>query len=130
LVQAEQIGVADDAAAKLRQALVQRGIAEATALLDSGEPSRAAEVLEQLRSRSVQIPAVQVLEEAAKNWVQARELAARGEFAQALKAVEHVRRLRPATPAALEQFQAELERHGKDFARLIVDLHEAVAREN
>lgn len=130
LVQAEQVGLSDAAGAKLRQALVQRGLAEATALLDAGEPARAAEVLAQLRNRSVQIPSVQVLEEAAKSWTQARELAARGEFAQALQAIEHVRRLRPAVPPALEHFQREAEQHSKEFAGLIVDLHEAVAREN
>ncbi len=130
LLQAEQIGVSDEAAGKLRQALVQRGINEATALLDAGEPARAAEVLAQLRNRSVQHPAAGVLEEAAKSWVHARDLAGRGEFAQALQAVEQVRRLRPAIPTALAHFHSELEKHGKEFGRLIVDLHEAVAREN
>src|SRR5262249_48740449 len=67
---------------------------------------------------------------AAKAWVLARELAARGEFAQALGAVEQARRLRPAIPAALEHFQRELDRHCKEFAVSIVDLHESVAREN
>ena len=73
---------------------------------------------------------LQLLEEAAKGWVQAKELASRGEFAQALQAVERVRRLRPGTSAALDQFQRDLEGHGKKFAALIVDLHEAVAREH
>lgn len=129
LVQAEQIGVSDDAAARLRQELVQRGLAEATALLDAGEPSRATELLTQLRNRSVQQPGLQLLEEAAKGWAQAKELAARGEFAQAVQAVERVRRLRSPAPASLEQLQRELEQQGKKFAALIVDLHEAIARE-
>jgi tetratricopeptide (TPR) repeat protein len=129
LLQAEQIGVSDDAAARLRQALIQRGLAEAEALLDACEPGRALDVLGQMRNRSVQQPALQLLEEAAKGWVQARELAARGEFAQALHAVEHVRCLRSQTPVALTQFQQEIEENSKKFAAKIVELHEAVAHE-
>jgi hypothetical protein len=129
LLQAEQIGVSDDGAARLRQTLVERGLDEATALLNAGEPARAAEVLSQLRNRSVQQTGLQLLEEAAKGWIQAREQAARGDFAQALQAAERVRRLRPSPVPALERFQRELEENSKKYAALIVELHEAVARE-
>src|SRR5207302_7371634 len=53
LLAAEQIGAAESGAARLRQALGQRGVAEARRLLEDGEPSRAAEIISQLRSRSV-----------------------------------------------------------------------------
>lgn len=130
LVQAEQIGVSDDSAARLRQELIQRGLAEATELLDAGEPARAAEVLTQLRNRSVQQANLQLLEEAAKGWVHAKELASRGDFAQALQAVVRVKHLRPGASPALDQFERDLDAHGKKFAGLLVDLHEAVAREH
>ena len=92
LVAAEQVGALGNAAFRLRQNLARLGVAEVRALLEAGEPGRAAEVLVQLRNRSVVQPELQLLEDAAKTWGQAREQAARGEFAQALHTVERFTR--------------------------------------
>ncbi len=129
LLQAEQIGAEDTSADRLRQTLTGRGLTEAKALLEAGETGRAAQILSQLRQRSVQVGEVGSLEEAAKAWQQARELADRGEFPQAAQAVERVRRLLPKAPVALERFQDELENRRKNFGDLLVQLHEAAQEE-
>ena len=125
LLAAEQVGAADVPAARLRQELARLGLAEARSLLEAGEPTRAVEVLTQLRNRSVRQSEMAKLEEAAKGWVLARELADRGEFTQAVQTVERVLRLLPGRLPLLEKFQAELEQRGPKFAKLLVDLHQA-----
>src|SRR5207249_3267230 len=93
LLLAEQASAADSAAARLRSALSRLGLAEVRALLEAGEPTRAAETIAQLRDKAVRLPELEALEEGGKDWSEARELASRGEFAQALKRLERVRKL-------------------------------------
>jgi tetratricopeptide (TPR) repeat protein len=128
LLQAEQVGAAENAAARLRQALTRQGITEARALLEAGEPARALEAIAQLRDRAVRRPEVEPMEEAARGWVKVLELAGRGDFAQALPALERVRRLLATPVPALEKLQNDLERHSATFAELLVRLHEAAKR--
>jgi hypothetical protein len=130
LQHAEQIGIADGGTAKLRQALVQRAVADARAVLVAGEPAKAAEALAQLRQQGVQQPQIQLLSEAAKHWDRARELAERGEFAQAIQSAGHVRQLLADAPAPLVQLQQDLEQKQKALAPLMIELHEAVDRES
>jgi tetratricopeptide (TPR) repeat protein len=130
LKQAEQIGAADDSAVDLRQALTQRGLADAKAMLEAGEPARAAEALTQLRDRGVQLAEVKLVEEAARAWTSARDLADRGEFPQAVQAAERVGRLLSQPPSSLERFKNELEERRKDFGNLLVKLHEAAQQEH
>src|SRR5438105_15843073 len=125
LIAAEQVGVNGSAAGCLRQALTRLGLAEIRSLLEAGEPQRAAEAITQLHHRSVSQPELQVLDEAAKNWVLAREQAGRGEFSQALQTMSRVRRLLPGTIEALEQTITTLEHGHQSFATLLVQLHEA-----
>ena len=66
-----------------------------------------------------------MLEEATRDWLQARDLAEHGEFAQALDAVEKIRRRLLDPPAALAKFAGDLERQRKQFPGLLVRLHEA-----
>ena len=122
---AEQLQTAEKGVARLRQSLVRLGIAEVRALLHAGETRRADEAVARLRERRVRSPEVQVLEEATHDWLQARELADRGEFVLALDAVERVRRRLYDRPKMLEQLAADLERHRDGFAALLVRLHEA-----
>ncbi|HEV2947122.1 MAG TPA: FHA domain-containing protein [Gemmataceae bacterium] len=130
LKQAEQIGAADGPATELRQALTQRCLADAKALFDAGEPGRAAEALSQLRDRGVQLAEVKLLEEAARGWLSARDQADRGEFPQAVQSAERVARLLSPVPPTLERFQKELEDRRKDFADLLIKLHEAAQQEH
>jgi len=125
LMHAEQIAGAECGAGRLRQALVRLGIAQVRAMLEAGEPMRAAEIITQLRDRSVQQPELELLEEAAKSWGTAREQAGRGEFAQALQTVERVRRLLTGSVPPLEQFRRDLEKRQVTFGTLLGQLHEA-----
>jgi tetratricopeptide (TPR) repeat protein len=130
LLQAEQAGASEKAAVHLRQALTRLGLAEVRALLEAGEPTRAVEAIAQLHDRAVRQPELEPLEEVARGWVRARELAARGEFAQALQTLERVRRLAPGSPAGLERYHNDLEQRGRMFAGLLVQLHEAANRKD
>ncbi|HLJ95710.1 MAG TPA: FHA domain-containing protein [Gemmataceae bacterium] len=125
LVAAEQMGVADSAAYRLRQDLTRLGLAEVRTLLEASEPARALEMVNQLRHRSVQQAELPLLEEAAKSWALAKEQAGRGEFAQALQSAGRVRKLLPGQDRALEQFVVTLEHQHEAFSNLLVQLHEA-----
>ena len=125
LVAAEQMGVADSAAFRLRQTLTRLGLSEVRALLEAGEPSRALEMLNQLRHRSVQHAELPLLEEGAKGWALAKEQAGRGEFAQALQSAGRVRKLLSGRAEALEQFVVGLEHQLQAFSALLIQLHEA-----
>ncbi len=125
LVAAEQMGVADSAACRLRQTLSRQGLAEARTLLEAGEPGRALEMINQLGHRSVQQPELPLLEEAAKSWALAKEQAGRGEFAQALQSAARVRKLLPGGAGTLDQFVMTLEHQHEAFSAHLVQLHEA-----
>src|SRR5262249_21674049 len=129
LLRAEQTGVSDPTAERLRQALTRLGLAEARALLEAGEPRRAVEVVAQLRDRAVRLPELEPLEEAAKGWAHAREQADRGEFFQAVLSVERARRLLTSPSPTLQRFAAHLEDCKAKFAGLLVALHEAAQNE-
>ena len=125
LFQAEQLQTTEKSVESLRQTLTRLGLAEVRALLQTGEIRRADEAIAKLRERRVRSSELQVLEEATRDWLQARELAERGEFALALEAVDRTRRRLPERPCILEQFLADLERHRDGFPHLLVRLHEA-----
>ncbi|HVS39128.1 MAG TPA: FHA domain-containing protein, partial [Gemmataceae bacterium] len=124
LLQAEQLQPHEKNAERLRGALTRLGVAEVRALLQAGEPGRAEESAARLRGKLVRTPELQVLEDAAHSWLSARDLAARGEFAQALEAVERVGRLAPAV-RVLAEYRKDLEHRQQEFAGLLVALHEA-----
>jgi tetratricopeptide (TPR) repeat protein len=124
LLQAEALQTAEKSSDRLRQALVRLGLAEVRALLTAGETARAEESVARLRQRNVGSPESQVLEEAARAWAQARELADRGEFAGALDAAERARRLL-GPGRVLDEYHADLQRRQHNFSGLLVRLHEA-----
>jgi hypothetical protein len=126
LLQAEQVGAAEEAAADLRQKLTRPGIAGVRAHLESGQPARAAEAITLLHERGVRGPELQTLEETAKDWVQALQLADRGEFATAQTLAERLRRTWPEI-AAVQRFQEELEQRRQAFAGVLLKLHQAVS---
>ncbi len=129
LLHAERTGITEQAAVRLRQALTRLGVAKVRALLEAGEPVRAVEAVAQLKDGAVRLSELEPLEEAAKDWVLARDLADRGEFAQALQTLERARRLLVGPSAALGRFHNALEERKRAFAALLVGLHEAAAQE-
>ncbi|HWG43789.1 MAG TPA: FHA domain-containing protein [Gemmataceae bacterium] len=125
LLQAEQLQTAEKGVDRLRQTLTRLGLAEVRAVLHTGETRRADEVIARLRERRVRSAELQVLEEATRDWLQARELAGHGEFALALEAVERVRRRLHDRPAVLEKFAVDVQKHRDSFGGLLAHLHEA-----
>lgn len=129
LVRAERTGAAVSGAARLRQALRRLAVDEARKLLAAGEPTRAAAALAQLQSGPAPAAEIQLLEEAARAWAHARELAALGEVGAGLAGVDRARQLLPETPAALDRLRKDLELRRPVLTGLVVQLHEAWAAE-
>lgn len=129
LIKVEQLGLTDVRMNQLRQALTRLGLAEMRALLEAGEPSRAAEVGAQLRERGVRQVELEPMEEAAKDWAAAIELAERGEFAQAGPRIERARRLLPDCPT-LDAKQREVSDREAAVNALLLSLHGAAAEKN
>jgi hypothetical protein len=126
LLLAEQVGLADDSAAVgLRQLLTRQGLEEVRKLLEAGDPIRAAAAVEALRGRSVRGSDLQLLETAAQDWLQARDLAERGEFNMALLTVERLRRQLPEL-TALQRGEQELTRRREVCKSALIALHEAM----
>lgn len=104
--------------------LVRLGLTQLRTLLVNGEPIRAAELAGRLRERSIRQPELQLMEEVARGWLQARDQATRGEMAQSLETVDRIGRLLPGAQA-LTAFRAELEEKREMINALVRDLHEA-----
>jgi tetratricopeptide (TPR) repeat protein len=130
LLKAEQTGAADAIAAHLRQALTRLGLAEVRALFEVGEPLRAVEAIAQLRDKAARAPELEPLEEAAKTWVQARDLADRGEFPQALEYLDRVKRLQPGSIRSIERVLFALHERHERFNERLQALHEAARQEH
>jgi hypothetical protein len=126
LLHAEHLQAADKSAERLRQALTRLELAGVRALYQAGDLPRADEAIAHLRERGVRSPEVQVLEDAVKGWLHARELADRGEFALALDQVERLRRLILGSSQPLDGFADDLKKRRGEFAGMLVGLHEAV----
>ncbi len=124
LLQAEHLHSHEKNAERLRESLTRLGLAEVRALLQAGEPARAEESAARLRGKLVRTPELQVLEDAGRGWLSARDLAARGEFPRALEAVERVGRLVRGL-RILEEYRKDLEQKQEVFTGLLVRLHEA-----
>lgn len=129
LLRAEQLGLTEPAILRLRQELTRQGLGELRALLQAGEATRAVECVAQLRDRAVRLPELDPLEEAAKDWVKARDQADRGEFAQALGTLDRVGELLATRPAALGRLRQALTERADRFTRVQGELHEAARQE-
>ncbi len=127
LLKAEQLQTTERSVDRLRQSLSRLGIAQVRAMLQAGEITRASQVLGQLHDRRVRGAEMQLLEEAARNWLHAQELAEKGDFAQALQTVERMQRLLIGPSAPLEKLYQSLQERQERFASLLGRLHEASA---
>jgi tetratricopeptide (TPR) repeat protein len=126
LLQAEQLGRSENDAGQLRKDLVEAGLLEARTYLRAGEPGKAVELLAQLKDRGVRLSESNLMEEAAKNWLHARDHASQGEFAQALDMLERVCGLLREPNPPLERLRDELSQRHRTFSALLPRLHEAV----
>jgi tetratricopeptide (TPR) repeat protein len=126
LLKAEEMGFTDNAPVRLRQALTRLGLAQARALLETGEPIRACDTINQLRQWAVRQPELDPMEEAAKNWVLARDLSENGEFAKAREMLDRTAKLLPVKFRSFEEFRTAVAEKSQIFSPLLVKLHEAV----
>lgn len=126
LLRAEQVGVTADAAAALRRRLTERAVADVRGRLEAGDPGRAEEAAALLRERLVRPPEVQALEETARDWRKARELADKGDFAAAEPIAERLAHAWPEI-SRLQRFQEELVNRRTALAESLIQLHEAAA---
>jgi tetratricopeptide (TPR) repeat protein len=124
LLAAEALLTGEAAAGKLREALTRLGVGDVRTLLQAGEPARADDVAGRLRGRQVRSPELQVLEEGARGWISARELADRAEFARAVQTADRARRLLGPI-RSLDEWRDELERRRQKFSDLQGRLHQA-----
>src|SRR5579875_2343717 len=129
LLQAEQLQTAEKSIDSLRQSLVQLGIAQVRTLLQAGDVRRADEAVAHLRERRVSSAELQLLEEAIRDWLYARELADRGDFAWAREVIERIRCRLPDRLVALDRFAEDLDRHRKIFPSLLARLLEAAEQD-
>jgi hypothetical protein len=126
LLQAEQLQTAERSTDRLRDALARLGLAEVRGMLQAGDTARADEAVARLRLRSVRSSELAILEEVARGWQTARDLAGRGDFPRAVETVERIRHLLPGPAAALDRFAAELDEKQRSFGPLLARLHEAL----
>jgi tetratricopeptide (TPR) repeat protein len=124
LLSAEALLTGEKTSSRLREALTRLGVAEVRALLQAGEPARADDSAGRLRARQVRSPELQVLEEGARGWISARELADRAEFARAVETADRSRKLLgPIRP--LDEWRNDLEKRRQRFSDLQGRLHHA-----
>jgi FHA domain len=98
----------DPGVARLREVLVKFALAEIRAMLEAGKPLQALEAISRLRERPGDSPALQPLDDAARNWQVAFDHADRGEFEQARPALAKVRpQLGPRT-SGLDRYEEQL----------------------
>ncbi len=124
LLKAEEMGITDNAPARLRMALTRLGLAQVRALLETGEPIRAYEAVNQLREKGVRQPELDPLEEAAKDWVLARDFADHGDFVKARETLDRVGKHLPTKFKSFGDYYQLVEEKSQQFSPLLVQLHE------
>jgi hypothetical protein len=125
LLLAEQTEAAVNETARLRNDLSNRELERIHGLLDGGELAQVLDTIDGLRDRSVSVPELGPLEEAAREWLQAQEEVSGGDFGRALGRVEHIRALLPGRFALLEELADTLKRRQGTFGPLLAQLREA-----
>ena len=125
LIQAEQLLSGDTSPERLRQALTRLGLAEVRALLQAGDPKRADEAVSRLRDKGARSAELQVLEEAARDWLSAQDLVGRAEFTRAVEALDRAARLLAEDCPALATYRNEIDQKRLKFPGLLVKLHQA-----
>jgi hypothetical protein len=102
---------------------------EIRAMLDAGQPRRALEAIHHLRTRAVQQPELDGLEQGAQEWATATEYTDKGEFARALQGLDRAAVMLPAHAAVLQQARLAVAQKQREFEPLIRQLHEAAQTE-
>jgi tetratricopeptide (TPR) repeat protein len=125
LIAAEALNTGEKAVADLRQALARLALVQVRAMLEAGRPIDTIDQIAKCRDRGVRHPDLEQQEIAAQDWIQAQELADRGEFLRAVAELERVAPKLPAPRTGLERYRAEVESRHARFSEAVARLHEA-----
>lgn len=123
---AESLNTGEPTVAELRDALYRHGLAACRAALDAGDAFRVLGLAQELRDRRCSHPQLLKLAETAQDWVTAREMADRGDFALARQTLEGVRKRLGFLPLGMEFFQTEVAARQERFAQSFAELAKAV----
>ncbi len=123
---AELLSPNDPTIERFRQRLLSLGRAEAKAALEAGRPGRAAEAVARIRDRGARQAELHPFDEAARNWLLARESADAGEFALALKNLDGIQGLMPPPTTGLDDFRNQLLERQESYQQGMMKLHEAM----
>lgn len=109
LLAAEALNTGEPRAMALRTALTRLGLAECRAALEAGNPHHVVETVSRMRGRNAYHADFETLDRAARDWIQAHDIADRGDFLLAATTAEKVRSQLGNVPAAgLDRFLQQL----------------------
>ncbi len=122
--EAMQTGLAE--LVEFRKLLTQRGLVTCREYLRAGKPSRVVEALVRMKQRTAFHRDFDVLDESARDWLLALEMADRGDFLAAQGTLAKARdRLAPELHPAFEAPAAELTRRAEDYRAAVEQLYNA-----
>ena len=122
----EALNAGEPTVGELRDDLYRYGLAEARAALDEGDAFRVLGITQSLRDRRCSHPQLAKLDEMARDWMKARELADRGDFALSRQTLDGVRARLGFLPLGMEFFQTEVAARQDRFAKAFAELARAV----
>jgi hypothetical protein len=125
LLAAEALNTGEKAVADLRLALARLAVVQVRATLEAGRPIDAIDLIAKCRDRGVRHPDLDQQEQAAQDWVLARELADRGEFLRARAELDRVGAKLLAPAAGLDGCRADVEARHARFAEAVGRLYDA-----
>ncbi len=126
LLSAEALNTGDSRIRTLRTALTRIGVAECAAALEAGRPVHVLTVIGRMRDRQVQRPDLEAMELIARDWVQAMEMADRGDFLLARTTLERLRpRMAMAPSTGLDDFLQQLDERHQRYLSAIEKLSQA-----
>jgi len=125
LISAETLNTGEKAVTELRLTLSKLSLVRIRAMLEAGRPIDTIDQIAKCRDHGVRHPDLEHLETAAQDWIQAQELADRGEFLRATAELARVAPRLPSPRTGLERFQAEVENRHSRFREAVGRLYDA-----
>ncbi|MBP3960531.1 hypothetical protein J8F10_35350 [Gemmata sp. G18] len=125
LLAAESLNTGEKAVTDLRYALARLSVVQAKAMLEAGRPIDTIDQIAKIRDRGVRHPDLERLETAAQDWVQAAELADRGEFLRAVAELDRIGPKLPCPATGLDRFRGEVENRHARFREAVARLLDA-----
>lgn len=126
LTLAREAGVEETTIELVKSDIYGQNLTAVKAALDQGQPAQALAQIDTLKQQKITPPQVETLEQIARAWLIAREMAQRGEFAQAVQRVE---RVHYQTVPVLANLHSEWKRNHDHFPQLCDQLHQAVQQQ-